>query len=281
MSNYVLRATNFFYDDHYTFDPKYTHWRIHSKYDNLESAIKAKEELEVKAMREYEPFLFFELHGYNKYEATKKQVDEYLLKEFNLIVDDSERKEFKIPRSASKAQALAIKAILNVDFYKLIEFKVDIIFYKPIMNESFWGKSFMDLCKPNIFEIEYKGYAFFDSEEDATLNTPKILKYWLGEYSKNIYGLCGTLEELSQKPLELKELLENSKDLMYNSADKRIEIKDYWIKRNSSDLIQLINLLTSKPYELVPISYEAAQRLGYLGRGEAGSGPYGDGYHYS
>ena len=283
MNNYyVLRATNFFYDDSYTHDTKYSHWRIHSKYDNLEFARTKHQQLEIETMRKFEPYLFCELDEHINYETTHKRLSDYIEKEFNLQVDDSERKIFFIPQNATDNQVLEIKHILNVEFYKMIEFIGDIIFYKPVMNESFWGQEFVNLKKPNIFEREYKGYAFYNSKEDATLNIPKILNYWIATYSQKLRltGLNGKVEELSERQFELVQFLEKSENFRYNLIDGKIEIKGYSINNDNKELIELINLLVEKPYELLTISYEEARRLGYLGKTHEGDGPYGDGCYY-
>jgi hypothetical protein len=283
MHNYVLRATNFFYDDNYSFNSQYSHWRIHSRYDNLETATATHAKLEIEAMRQTEPYLFCDLHGgYSNYEATRKILSDYLKEELNLEVDDSERKCFQLPRSVTDNQVLEIKNILNVQFYKMIAFQDDIIFYKPIMNESFWGQEFASLDKGSIFEMEYKGYAFFNSKEDAILNIPKIVNYWIATYSQELKldGLNGKIEELCEYPLELIEFLEKSENFKYNATDNKIELRSYGIDRDNIELTKLIDLLVKKPYELLSISYQEALTLGYLGKNYDDPGPYGNYYYY-
>lgn len=282
MHNYVLRATNFFSDDHYIFSPEYSHWRIHSKYDNLEIATQAHGKLEIEAMRQLEPYLFCSLHGYTNYQTTRKILSDYLKEELNLEVDDSERKCFQLPKNITDNQVLEIKNILNVQFYKMIEFQDDIIFYKPVVNELFWGQEFVSLGKDDIFEMEYKGYAFFNSKEDAILNIPKIINYWITTYSKELKldGLNGKVEELSEYPLELIEFLEKSENFKYNVTDNKIELRSYGINRDNIGLTKLIDLLIEKPYKLLAISYEEALTLGYRLKDHYNPGPYGNYCHY-
>ena len=281
MKNYVIREMNFFYDDYYRYNKQYSQTRVYSKYEDYE---KAKEELkclEIQKMKQIEPSLFFHLHDFNK---TKEKLTLYFKSEFGIeITDWRDYNDInRVPKYANENQILAIKEILNVDFFKILEFETGIIFYKPIMNNLFWGKEFSDLERVpnNIFELEYTdGHAFFNSQEDAFVNIPKMIHHWFLYYSREIKGIYGKIEELSDKPNELRLFLKSSESIKYNDLQHRIEFESYGSKNEIIELAKLIDLLVEKPYDLLPISYEDAKKCSYYYRYDI-QGPDGDYKHY-
>jgi hypothetical protein len=283
MKNYIIREMNFFYDDYYSYNAQYSQTRVCSKHEDYEKAKEELEYLEIQKMkgRGFEPSLFFHFHDFYK---TKEALTAYFKDEFKIeITDWNDYNDInRVPKYADKNQILAIKEILNVDFFKILEFEDEIIFYKPIMNNLFWGKEFnnLDRVPNNVFESEdTNGHAFFNSKEDALINIPKMIYHWFHYYPREIKGLYGTIEELSERPDELRIFLESSESVKYNELQQRIVLESYGGKNEITELVKMIDLLVEKPYNLLPISYEDARKCSYYYRYDH-IGPDGDFKHY-
>ena len=242
-STYVIQNYHFGYNDE-------CFYRCGSKigevFDNKEEAEKAFRELQIDYVRtanlgEVESLF----DGGTKH--VKKVAAFIMEKTGTQILDDNGyiQSFVKLPKTMSDEDVLEVAALAKMAAYKLIAFDSEPIFYAiwNIGNEN--------------YEMEYDEYftGLIYSEHREDLNA--YLEDVMSNEDWSKLKLEGTLDEISDQPVLLKQFVSATKGFQYDEDKKVLKFK----RPKVADLVAVNELLKNKLFELRSLTLKEVQEI--------------------
>lgn len=243
MKKFVIRHIGWIFDDDwYNFDKESS---IQGVYNSKEEAIKKKRSLDYESFLSHSFYLHQYQYNYNWQKEEAKFIDVqkiaiYLSKKLNVHkhqIIDRKSNQFKnhnnILSKTTEDHVAEILNITNLEFFRIIEFdSEDIFFYYTKKNPDLWESKFDPYSYNNLDHFYYYVDESFVSNkrisktikecyEIAITDTSEGIVYKLIQYSP----IQGDLDELSNTPSILESIIEQSKNISYDSDKKIILFK--------------------------------------------------------
>ncbi|MGK7933603.1 MAG: hypothetical protein AB4041_19525 [Microcystaceae cyanobacterium] len=223
---YVIKNYQFGYNDEYFY---VCGSNIHSTFTNLEEAQKNYRQLEVKAARSMNYLDEFE-SIFDGSEEFVKKITDFIFEKTGEPFDLYDRVD--LPSALSDEDVFTLVEMANIHSYQLLIFEDEPKFY------ALW------LPQANQYYIEsdeYSSSLVYYPSQDELLGSLEYLTY---DWQKQ--KIQGELNELSETPLLLEQLINTNKSIKYDSNQKNLTIHSSKV----TPYIELNALLKHPFYEI-------------------------------
>ena len=238
MSSYVLRSYCFGYNDENFY---VCGWKIGEIFDNRDEAEAAYRKLQLDYLRQLDlsehEYVF---NGDAKY-LTK--IDDFLHQKTGkrLLDGDYVDRDADLHTTLNEDDLLEFGEFAGMRAYKLIEFDDKPVFY------ALYNPREKDFVKN--FDEYFEGLVYGNSQDEVN-----------GMMAEYAYGADyvgrGSLEDLSDNPVLLKQLIDSSKGVNYDSSKKKLTLN-----YNAENAAALNDLLKQPIFEIREMDAEAIKKI--------------------
>ncbi|MGK7946850.1 MAG: hypothetical protein AB4058_20515 [Microcystaceae cyanobacterium] len=240
---YVIKSQLFGYNDEYM---EVYHSKIHSSYTKLSEAIEQYQTLEIQAARRIDYLDLMPSIFYSTKEFRQALVN-FIKSKTGAIFNLERFQEIPqcLPKSLSDEDVLNFISLANINSYQLVSFNQSPKFY------ALW------LLRNNQYLIRERDESYslvYHSSPDELFEELEVLGY---DYDEQDNLLKGELNELSDQPILLKQLIQTNSELNYDDQTKELKIRGTQTKT----YIQLNSLLKRPWFEIRELNLEQVVKI--------------------
>lgn len=239
MSSYVLRSYCFGYNDENFY---VCGWQVGEIFSDKEKAEVSYRELQLAYLRQLD--LSEHESVFNGDQKYLQKIDRYLHEKTgkNVLEGDYVDSQRELHTELSDDDLFAFGEFADMRAYKLIEFDDEPVFYA--------------LFDPR--EDEYVKYYDESFEGPVYGNSQDEINELIAEYAEDMdWEAHGSVQELSDNPVLLQQLIDSSKGIKYENSEKRLYLDD----PNVSNVAAVNDLLRKPIFEIREMNTQAIKQL--------------------